>query len=134
MIRITNNMPHGLNVPFPTARGQKVKTFNIPAMADGKPGVLELAELDTITMARLTRTYDHRPADEKLPSGEQIQIGLLKIEVVDGVPSRPTPSLDDAPTSMTSSSSLEPPRRTAPKATPAKAAKPSKPKRGKAAA
>jgi hypothetical protein len=132
MIRFTNHMPHGLNVPYPTARGQKVRTFNIPPMLDGKPGVLELAELDAVTLKRLQHHYDQRPVDMKEPNGEQNEIGLLKIEIIDGAPRAPTPN-DDGPRPAQSASDLEPPRRdtrTAAAAThsPArKAPKPAKP-------
>lgn len=140
MIRFTNNMSHGLNVPYPTARGQKVRTFNIPPMVDGVPGVLELPELDAITLARLKHHYDRRPVDMKDPNGAQHEIGLLKIEILEGAPRRPT--LDDneaAP--LQSSSSLEPPRRdtrtapaAAPKAPARKAPKPAKPAKPRKAA
>lgn len=129
MIRFTNNMPHGLNVPFPTARGQKVKTFNIPPMKDGVPGVLELPELDAITIARLRHHYDRRPVDMKEPEGQHHEIGLLKIEILDGSPRVPTPH-EDGPAPAQSTSSLEPPRRdtrTAPATSKAPAAKPPKP-------
>jgi hypothetical protein len=88
MIRIESRMDLALNVPFPTQRGMAQRFFTIPAAQAGKPGVVELPELDSITMARLRHHYDRRPADPKQPDGQQIEIGLLKISVVDSSTTR----------------------------------------------
>ena len=93
MIRITSQMPYALKVPYLTPRGVKPRFFEIPPMLDGEPGVLELAELDNITIERLRWHYDWRPTDPKNKgkSKEDLlthdpesvaEIGLLKIEVV----------------------------------------------------
>jgi hypothetical protein len=103
MIRITSKLEFPLSVPYPTAKGQVAKFFTIKPSKDGKEGVTELDELDSITLQRLCWHYDWRPTDiknkdrkkEELQADQIHEIGLLKIELVDGTPRRPTS--DDAP-------------------------------------
>ena len=90
MIRITSQMPYALKVPYLTPRGITPRFFEIPAACDGEPGVLELDELDNITIERLRWHYDWRPTDvknkgkkrEDLQADEIADIGMLKIELV----------------------------------------------------
>lgn len=101
-VRIESHMPHALTVPYPAAPGQKhSRYFTIPAATPpvmptedkpgvpGKPGepakigVLELAALDSMTINRLRYHYERRPVDVKDPTGEQHEIGLLRIIITD---------------------------------------------------
>jgi len=94
MIRITSHMPFALCVPFPAPRGVEPEFFEIPAAADGQPGVAELENLDAITISRLRWHYDWRPTDVKnkgkkrdqLNADEIADIGLMTIEILDGKP------------------------------------------------
>ena len=94
MIRITSNLDFDLNVPYPSPRGMTPKFFTLPAAKGGKPGVVELDELDSITIQRLTWHYEWRPSDaankskakHELKSDEIHNIGLLRIEILDGKP------------------------------------------------
>ena len=104
MIRITSNLGFDMKVPHPTVRGAKPKFFTVKGAKDGVPGVTELDELDTHTMARLRWHYDWRPTDPKnadkersaLRADEIAIIGLLKIEVSDEDGNFPEPVADDA--------------------------------------
>jgi hypothetical protein len=97
MIRITSKLNFVLKVPFLAPRGVVPKFFDVPAWEDGKPGVVELDELDNITIERLRWHYDWRPTDvankgkkkEDLQSDQIAEIGLLKIEILDGKASAP---------------------------------------------
>lgn len=95
MIRITSTMAFALSVPFLAPRGVEPEFFEIPAAVDGQPGVVELAELDSITIKRLRWHYDWRPTDVKnvdkpkgsLDQADIAEIGLMTIEILDGAPS-----------------------------------------------
>lgn len=95
MIRITSTMPFALSVPFLAPRGVEPEFFEIPAAVAGEPGVVELTELDSITIARLRWHYDWRPTDIKnkdkpksqLHPSDIAEIGLMTIEILDGTPS-----------------------------------------------
>jgi hypothetical protein len=145
MIRITSNLDTDLKVPHPTARGVKPRYFMINKRnADGTPGVTELAELDNITIERLRWHHERRPVDAKDKGNENAphyEIGLLKIEILDGTPSpAKRTTKDEAPVATQSTSDLEPPRRdtrtapSAPKAPAARPAKPAKPPKPRKAA
>lgn len=86
MIRIENKTELTIKVPFLTPRGVKPKFFTIPPSKDGKPGVVELKELDSITINRLRHHYDRRPVDPKEPEGPHHEIGLMKVIVTDEGP------------------------------------------------
>ncbi|HEY5375649.1 MAG TPA: hypothetical protein VIK01_18350 [Polyangiaceae bacterium] len=83
MIRIENRMFVNLAVPFDSSKGTKAKTFTIPAASANGPGVVELRELDAVTLARLKHHYESRPIDPNQPDGPQLDIGLLRFTFVD---------------------------------------------------
>jgi hypothetical protein len=93
--------------------------IHVPPMTAAGPGVLELPELDAVTIARLRWHYDRRPHDGKAENTAEtdengnarfLEIGLLKIIITGGK----TASADvAAPVTGNASSSIEPPRRAA---------------------
>lgn len=85
-IRIESNMPHALKVPYPTGKGVPARFFEIPGAENGQPGVVEIEELDAISLERLKYHYEARPVDAKDPTAGEQKIGLLKITITDGPP------------------------------------------------
>jgi hypothetical protein len=141
MIRIESRFESLQRIPYPTPRGAKPKFFDIKPMVGGEPGVTELSELDSLTIERMRYWYERRPIDAKDKGKEDaphIEIGLLKITIVDGAPTSPTPPRDDRQAERPASH-LEPPRRdtraAAPTPAPARkerSAKPPKPRKAAA--
>lgn len=128
MIRIESTMLHAVAVPLRPEQGNKSPMLVIPAAVGGKPGVLEIAELDAVTIARLKWHYDRRPTDGNAKNQSEVdengesrfkEIGLLKITVLDGSPTRARVRADEnveaAPLHGQSTQGLEPPRKAKPK-------------------
>jgi len=104
MIRIESTMLHALSVPLRPEQGNKSEMLHIPASVGGKPGVLELDQLDAVTIARLTWHYGRRPNDgnakntaETDENGEYRfkDIGLLKITITNGTAAKAAPAVSD---------------------------------------
>lgn len=93
MIRIESTMLHAVAVPLRPEQGNKSPMITIPPMVAGVPGVLELPELDAVTIARLTWHYSRRPNDGNAKNTNEVdengeprfkEIGLLKITLMGG--------------------------------------------------
>lgn len=123
MIRIESHTLVPLSIPLDPMKGNKSKMLKVPPMTATGPGVLELPELDAVTIARLRWHYDRRPHDGKAENTSEtdengnarfLEIGLLKIIITGG-----KMASDDtaaAPVTGNASSKIEPPRRAAPAA------------------
>jgi len=127
-IRIESMMLHAVAVPLRPEQGNKSPMITIPAMVDGKPGVLELPELDAVTIARLTWHYCRRPNDGNAKNTAEVDengeprfkdIGLLTITITDGVtpPKKSVQADDPAPVApvrgQQTTSDIGPPKKTA---------------------
>lgn len=107
MIRIESTMSHAVSVPLRPEQGNKSPMLVIPACVAGVPGVVELAELDAVTIARLKWHYERRPNDGNAKNTAEVdengegrfkEIGLLKITINSAVAKKqPAAALDDEP-------------------------------------
>jgi hypothetical protein len=105
MIRIESTMLHAVSVPLRPEQGNKSPMLVIPASKGGEPGVVELAELDAVTIARLKWHYERRPNDGNAKNTNEVdengeprfkEIGLLRIIITDGTAPAPKKMVSDA--------------------------------------
>lgn len=92
MIRIESTMLHAVSVPLRPEQGNKSPMLVIPASVGGVPGVVEVPELDAVTIARLKWHYERRPNDGNAKNTAEVdengenrfkEIGLLRITITD---------------------------------------------------
>jgi hypothetical protein len=128
MIRITSTMLHAVAVPLRPEQGNKSPMLTIPPCVNGVPGVIEIAELDAVTIARLRWHYERRPNDGNAKNTAEVDengeyrfkdIGLLKITITDGAPSKKSAAVADDPAPVAplhgqqTTSNIGPPKRAA---------------------
>jgi hypothetical protein len=99
MIKIESTMLHALSVPLRPEQGNKSPMLTIPPAVGGVPGVIEVPELDAVTIARLKWHYERRPNDGNAKNTAEVdengeprfkEIGLLRITITDGAaPKKP---------------------------------------------
>ncbi len=128
MIRIESKTLCQLCIPLDPMKGNRSRMLTIPPATAAGPGVVELSELDAVTLARLRWHYDRRPHDGNATNDKEtdddgnprfLEIGILKITVTGGKMSSADTAAPAAPAKGNASSNIEPPRRaSAPKAAP----------------